>query len=1031
MRGRLPARFGRLAGLALVLVVLSGAGLVVATSISSDRTEARERQLQTHLAALQDSLVAILTLERADGQAPGRRAIAETLARREARRAINAAQPKAGHHDLEEVTRLYREFERRQAEGDPRLARLFPVLGEVEPVVRLSREVSRLRNASAQAVTAAQHRRLAAILGFTLALMAGVAALLAVVLPVRSLRRRMALRDAEREGKRQAERRYQPIFERHPGPMWLHEQGSGRLLAANDALVAASGWSHDELLKMTVDDLREVRPGADTWRMTRRCGGGLEIEPQTSDITFGGLDAVMVLALDVTESRRTARALQESEAKHRVTVENAHEGIVVYDHQGRIELINARMGEILGIDPTAAVGRHVLEVVHEDDREFLGRQVQKRLAGAAGQSENLLRCPDGDRWLLSSFGPWTDAEGDTRGVIVTCTDITERRRREIQVKRRERRQAALVELGALALRAGSMEEIYDATAVAMNEMIGAEMVLVTVRDGGGFDFKGNCGWPALPTQEACAEYWAAHQHILIAGEPMPFDERSGLRHDALVQNGMRSGLACGVVINGELRAVLGAHSRKVDAFGPEELYFARAVIHIVNSSLARHDAAERIYDLAMRDSLTGLPNRAMFEERLAAWSQSAITSGAIVFIDVDHFKVINDALGHQAGDQLLCALAPRFAQALGDSAVAARFGGDEFVVLLEDVQDEATARALGTTLCQALSRPVEIDSRLHPVSVSVGVAVAGPASLAHRDVISDADAAMYLAKERGRDRVEVFNEHLHERAVTRLHMDRELRAALEAEDQLWCAYQPIVRADGSVASFEALARWRHPERGELSPAEFIPPAEASGLIGALGWYVLQTAVHQAADWVRGPLEQAGGVSVNLSPHQLTDSSLAPRVAALLDDAGLPPELLVLEVTETTLMTDLGVAQRALDALAALGVRIVLDDFGTGFSSLSYLTKLPVTGLKIDRSFVADLGVVASAEAIIRTIVSMSRALRLEVVAEGVETHEQAQALVEIGCDKLQGYLFAAPGPASAVPEMLSSVNWLLPASSAA
>ena len=347
----------------------------------------------------------------------------------------------------------------------------------------------------------------------------------------------------------------------------------------------------------------------------------------------------------------------------------------------------------------------------------------------------------------------------------------------------------------------------------------------------------------------------------------------------------------------------------------------------------------------------------------------------------------------------------------------ARFGGDEFVVLVEGIEDETVAKVIGERLLDSLTAPVDIDGRPHHVSVSVGIKLVDPGADHLDSAVRDADSAMYRAKERGRDRVEVFDEALHQRVVDRLRVDRDLRHALERDDELWCAYQPLISAETrEVVGIEALARWRHPELGQLSPAEFIPAAEELGLIGSLGWHILERAVRDGAKWVAkgGVVADAAFVSVNLSPQQLADPSLAPRIAVLLDDVGLSPRRLTLEVTETTLMADTDSAQRGLEELAALGIRLVLDDFGTGFSSMAYLSRMPVSGIKVDRSFISGLGENGSSDAIVNAIVSMAEALELEVVAEGVETEAQAAAATAMGCDRLQGFLFSKPVPAEEI-----------------
>lgn len=819
------------------------------------------------------------------------------------------------------------------------------------------------------------------------------------------------------------------MFDQHPEPMWVHDADSLAFLAVNDAMVARYGWSREELRDMTVDDLTAVGEYADGVDFSGRkaiChrtkhGELIEVDTHERAMAFDGHNGHMVLAIDVTERRRMIRALRDSEERHRTIVETAQEGIVVHDNDGRVQLMNERMGAILGVDADEQVGRLVADVFALAPAGESGGAPE--LTGASESStEFRIVLEDGtERWLLVSSSRWCDADGDPRGVVMMCGDVTERVERESRLERRAGQQAAVADLGAFALQANTFDGIFDAAVDAVCAALDLEFVFaINVDHDGVVRTEVTRGWGDLPVSPA-GDLWRLRdrlQHGVIFTRPM--EEAPPHILDYVRANGVRSGVIAGIVVRGEVRGLFAAHSRDEHAFGSDEQYFIQSIANVVGSALARHEAEEQTRDLALRDALTGLPNRAMFEERLVEWGARATVPGAVIFVDVDHFKVLNDALGHQAGDQLLRALAPRFAQALGQKALVARFGGDEFVILAEEIEDEEVAKLLGLRLLETLTAPVEIQGRPHHVSVSVGVKLVRPGADDLQSAVREADSAMYLAKERGRERVEVFDAHLHQRVVDRLRVDRDLRHAMTGDDELWCAYQPLVdAATRKIVGIEALARWRHPELGELTPADFIPAAEELGLIGALGWHILDRAVRDTAGWVAegGELADAAHISVNLSPQQLADPSLAPRIAVLLDDAGLSPRRLTLEVTETTLMADTAAAQRGLEELAALGIRIVLDDFGTGFSSMAYLSKMPVSGLKIDRSFIQELGESSSTEAIVRAIVSMADALDLDVVAEGVETEVQALAARGLGSNKLQGFYFSRPLPAEQIAEL--------------
>jgi diguanylate cyclase (GGDEF)-like protein/PAS domain S-box-containing protein len=428
----------------------------------------------------------------------------------------------------------------------------------------------------------------------------------------------------------------------------------------------------------------------------------------------------------------------------------------------------------------------------------------------------------------------------------------------------------------------------------------------------------------------------------------------------------------------------------------------------------RHVAEQRLEHLALHDPLTDLPNRALFLDRLEhalTRSRRADSSLAVFFCDVDDFKDVNDSLGHDVGDELLVALPPRLRAALRAEDTVARFGGDEFVILCEDLAAEADAIHIAERIADAFGVPIELDGRPHHLSVSVGVVFARDGEASASEVLRDADAAMYRAKGRGKGRFELFDAEMRASLVTRLETESDLRRALERQE-LRLHFQPVMAlaSDGGhdcrFVGAEALVRWQHPQRGLLAPAEFVGIAEDSGLIAPLGAWVLAAACRQAAAWGGGRR-----VSVNLSPRQLSHSDVPELVEQVLEQTGVEPGCVELEITENALMEHSVSALETLRRLKAMGVRLVLDDFGTGWSSLAYLKRFPIDGLKIDREFVAGLGSSAEDTAIVAAVLSMADALGLEVVAEGVETEAQLDWLRERGCAFAQGYLLGRPAPA--------------------
>ncbi len=459
-------------------------------------------------------------------------------------------------------------------------------------------------------------------------------------------------------------------------------------------------------------------------------------------------------------------------------------------------------------------------------------------------------------------------------------------------------------------------------------------------------------------------------------------------------------------------------------FTPDDLSFLGAMANIVGSAVSRIRNEQELNHQALHDPLTGLPNRVLLVDRLTlalARLQRQRGTVAVLFVDVDQFKVINDSLGHDQGDRLLILMAERLVAAVRPGDTVARFGGDEFVVLCQDLLGEHEAVAIGERIREKAGTPLLLDGRDYFVTVSTGIALTDSPAMPAADLLRDADSAMYQAKETGRARSAVFAQSMRTRAVRRLDTEVALRAAI-SEGQLCVHYQPIVNlTTGRIDAVEALVRWQHPTNGMIMPDEFIPIAEETGLVVPLGEWVLREACRQTQAWRTDHPELAHlGVSVNLSGRQIAQPDLLAVVANVLADSGLPPARLVLEITESVLMADAEHAITVLRSLKNLGVRFSIDDFGTGYSSLSYLKKFPVDILKIDRSFVDGLGVDDDDSAIVRATIDLAHSLGLNTVAEGTETPGQVRALTALGCDKAQGYLFSPPQPADVLTPTLQA-----------
>jgi diguanylate cyclase (GGDEF)-like protein/PAS domain S-box-containing protein len=682
--------------------------------------------------------------------------------------------------------------------------------------------------------------------------------------------------------------------------------------------------------------------------------------------------------------RRTRRALElagrrirHSEARLRALLRDAHDIIAVIDTDGRLTYANPAAERLFGRRVAPLLGASPFELVHPDERDRVV-QTFREARDRPGETEPVevrAQHVDGSWRTLEVQGTNLLDDPAVRGLVFTARDVTERQRtdaelREAQARFRSAFNHAPIGMALVALDGRFLavnRELAQMLGRAADELCGASVLSVTHPD----DIE---------------ESAAAMRHAIAGDAEQVRFEKRYLHAD-------------GRPVWASLSATL---MRDPDG---TPLYFVSHVADITETK----QSGERLAHQAIHDPLTGLPNRALFVERLrAALAEDDAARTAVIFLDLDDFKLVNDSLGHQAGDRLLVAVADRLRAAIRPNDLVARFGGDEFTVLCRDVPDAEHAKGVAARLSRAIAKPVTLTDGEVFVTASLGISLASGELDTPDTLLRDADAAMHRAKEEGRARTEVYESAAHDRAVRDLRTGNELHRALEREE-LRVHYQPIVRLDnGRVTGFEALVRWEHPERGLVRPDEFIGLAEQTGLVVPIGTWVLEQAARQVVTWQTHGSQLT--MSVNLSPRQLAEPSLHDAVEEVLRATGVPPDSMWFEITEGTLMRDAEAAVVALGKLRALGVHLSVDDFGTGYSSMTYLKRFPVEALKVDRSFVDGLGREPEATAICTAVISLAHALGLRAVAEGIETSEQLAELRTLGCELGQGYLFGRPEP---------------------
>ena len=805
--------------------------------------------------------------------------------------------------------------------------------------------------------------------------------------------------------------RFKHLFEAHPQPMWVYNLQTLQFLVVNAAAVDHYGYTEAEFLRMTIMDIRPPEEhdrlernlaaapakGAEqagVWTHVKRDGRHIHVEISSHSVTIAGHPARFVVVHDVTEQLRMAAELHASRELKNLVINHLPHQIFWKGLDGSYLGGNEVFTRAAGLASTSQVpGRRDEQLPWAHNAEAI--RAEDRAIVASGEPQlnrqDHMTLADGSvHWYTINKLPFHDQHGNVIGVLGTIEDISERKQNEMMLQLRGR---------------------------ALEASVNAIVITAHGPDGDLIEYAN----PAFARLFGHSGDDAHGRRLdLLLGHDQHSDDGEALR--AALQSRQ------------EVTMLLGARHRDG---APLWTQLHLAPVH-TGGDIGHHvcvltDLTETInYQAqlehqASHDALTGLPNRALFGDRMAqaiSYAQRYDHSVWVAFIDLDNFKLVNDSEGHQSGDELLCTIAARLSACLDAGDTVARLGGDEFLLLMPDADGRAMPGLLERVL-EAVSAPVALGRQLFTGTCSIGVSVYPNDGAEPQQLLKHADIAMYRAKETGRNQVQFYEAAMHTRIAERTMIEAELRHALP-RNELSLQYQPKVDLrSGAVVGMEALLRWHHPSMGTVSPARFIGVAEETGMIVAIGRWVLRTACAQNKAWQAAGLTPLR-VAVNLSARQFRDPALAGEIVAALADSGLEAQYLELELTESLMMHNVGEAVAVVEQLKRLDIALSIDDFGTGYSSLAYLKQFPVDYLKIDQSFTREMLTEPKVAAIVHSVLALGHSLGFKVIAEGVETEAQLAYLRRHGCDEMQGYFFSRPLVPDDFAELLRQERCLAP-----
>jgi diguanylate cyclase (GGDEF)-like protein/PAS domain S-box-containing protein len=846
-------------------------------------------------------------------------------------------------------------------------------------------------------------------------------------------------------------RRFRAALDISADAISLVDADSMRIIDINDAALRNLGYQRDELLgqpvstvfpdrsaedmRLAYDRLLQSPDGSELQQMRHRRKDGtiVPVEVTRRVLRTGEGTYIIGIARDLTERLRNEERLRSSHERFEMVSRATND--VVWDWNLVTNQVwwNENFQKLFGYESReiGAYAESWSSRIHPEDAARIKSQVDAAIRGGA-------KAWSGEYRFLRKDGSYLDVFDrgllmhDERGLPVrmigAMMDISERKLAERHMRVHAERQAAIARFGQFALGRRSTEALYAEAARALRcEGVDAACVLEMFAAQGEFLVRAAQGegphamlgmrgpmaadsvWPEIVRENS--PRIAGRKYLSTRPQERPWH--------AWVRT-MGSAMYVPVRDDESPIAMLCVYALEERAFSTEDLRFAEAVGHVLSTALQRQRAEQRLAHLAQFDALTGLPNRTLLQDRLAqtiVQSRRKRWHAGALFVDLDRFKLINDTLGHHQGDALIRQVGERLLECVRPGDTVGRISGDEFAIVLADLARPDDAALVAQKVLDTLARPFDLGGNEAYISASIGIAAFPEDGDDAETLLKNADIAMYRAKESARNCYRFFTAEMNQRTVAKVQLNTDLRRAIE-RGEFTLHYQPKVDlADGRLRGLEALLRWNHPQRGLVSPAEFIPALEDSGLILPVGEWVVTEACDQLRRWqLEG--HAVVPVAVNLSPKQFRRGDLDRIIRRVLARTGVGAELLELEITESCLMEDPEDAVRVMHNLRAAGLRISIDDFGTGYSSLSYLTRLPLSALKIDRSFVRDAGASAEAASIVRAVIDMAQNLRFTVIAEGVETEQQVAFLRKHACNQAQGYFFGRPVCAEATGALL-------------